>query len=53
MKPSAIYTFPYMLTMLVIPKKKNKKITIKIEQVLCLATIKGPLFFNKYVSQNV
>lgn len=52
MKPSAIYMSPFMLTTLVIPKK-NKKITIKIEQVLCLATIKGPLSFNNYVSWNV
>lgn len=50
--PSAIYMFPYTLATLAIPKK-NKKITIKIEQVLCLATIKGPLSFNKYVSRNV
>lgn len=31
-KPSAIYMFPYTLTMLAIPK--NKKIPIKIGQVL-------------------
>lgn len=44
--------FPYTLAMLAIPKKP-KNITIKIEQVLCLATIKELLSFNKYVSRNV
>ena len=32
MKPSAIYTFPYMLTMLVIPKKKTKRLLLLLNK---------------------
>lgn len=43
--------FPISSSMLAIGEKK-KQITIKIEQVLCSATIKGYMSFNKYVSSD-